>query len=76
MLRTWAAVAEGVAYARSVAAGEIPASRYVIAACERFLQDLADAEAGNSPWEFRVALAEKPMLFAGLLPNIKGPEAG
>ena len=71
-----AAVAEGVAYARSVAAREIPASRYVIAACERFLRDLADAEAGNSPWEFRADLAEKPMLFAGLLPNIKGPEAG
>lgn len=69
-------VAEGIAYARSVAAGEIPASRHVIAACERFLRDLADAEAGNSAWEFRADLAEKPMLFAGLLPNIKGPEAG
>jgi len=57
-------------------AGEIPAGRYVRLACERFLSDLALAEAGEGPWEFRPDLAEAAMLFAGLLPNIKGPEAG
>ena len=29
-----------------------------------------------SRWEFRPDLAERPMVFAGLLPNIKGPQAG
>jgi hypothetical protein len=45
-------------------------------ACERFERDLAAAEDGTGPWEFRADLAEEPMVFAGLLPNIKGPEAG
>ncbi len=34
------------------------------------------AEAGREPWEFRAELAERAMIFAGLMPNIKGPEAG
>ena len=42
---------------------------------ERFNRDLADARAGNSQWQFDDALANRAMLFASNLPNIKGPEA-
>src|SRR5215472_11403635 len=65
-----------IAYAEAILSGEIQACRHVRMACERFLSDLAEAEAGNSPWEFRRDAAEAPMLFSGLMVNIKGPEAG
>lgn len=41
----------------------------------RFNRDLADARAGNSAWAFDEAQANRAMLFASMLPNIKGPEA-
>jgi phage terminase large subunit-like protein len=44
--------------------------------CQRFLDDLAQAQAGQGHWKFRPELAERAMTFAGLMPNIKGPEAG
>jgi phage terminase large subunit-like protein len=69
-------VAEAIAYSKAILAGEIPACQLVRRACERFERDLAAAKAGTSRWEFRPDLAEEPMTFAGLLPNIKGPEAG
>jgi phage terminase large subunit-like protein len=37
---------------------------------------LQQAEEGQGLWEFRVDLAERAMIFAGLMINIKGPEAG
>jgi phage terminase large subunit-like protein len=63
-------------YCAGVLAGKIPAGRLVRLACQRFSDDLAAAEAGRSPWEFRPAAAEAPMMLAGLLPNIKGPLGG
>lgn len=69
-------VKEAVAYAHAVAGGDIPAGALAVRACERFLKDLAAADAGQGLWEFRPDLAERPMVFAGLLSNIKGPEAG
>ena len=69
-------VASAIAYCRAVLAGSINACRLVCLACARFLDDLAAAEAGNGPWAFRPDLAERAMIFAGLMPNIKGPEAG
>ena len=42
---------------------------------EKFNRELADARAGNSAWAFDDALANRAMLFASQLPNIKGPEA-
>ena len=69
-------VAQGIAYARSVVAGEIPVCSWVVQATDRFLTDLAKAEAGEGPWEWRPEPAEAAMLFAELLPNIKGPLAG
>ncbi len=71
-----AGVAAGVTYAMQVRDGAIPACRLVQLACTRFLADLAIAEAGDGPWSFRPALAEAPMLFAGGMDNIKGPQAG
>ena len=44
-------------------------------AAQRFNRELADARAGNSPWQFDEALANRAMTFASMLPNIKGPEA-
>lgn len=44
-------------------------------AAERFNRELAEARAGNSAWQFDDALANRAMLFASNLPNIKGPEA-
>ena len=42
----------------------------------RFLDDLAAAEAGTSPWQFRGEPVEAALLFSTLMPNIKGPHAG
>ena len=71
-----AGVASAVTYARDVLAGASAACRLVHRTCARFLSDLEAAEAGRGPWAFRPDLAERAMIFAGLMPNIKGPEAG
>src|SRR3954454_14391259 len=69
-------VAIAVQYCRDVLARRIAACQMVHLTCERFLRDLAAAQAGQGTWEFRSELAERAMIFAGLLPNIRGPEAG
>src|SRR3954469_22504883 len=69
-------VAEAVAYAEAVVAGQVPAGRLARLACERFLRDKAAADAGTGPWGFDADLVEAALLFAGQMPNIKGPEAG
>ena len=69
-------VASAVTYCRDVLSGAIAACRLVQLTCARFLRDLEAAESGNGPWAFRADLAERAMIFAGLMPNIKGPEAG
>src|SRR5215211_1350117 len=69
-------VAEAVAYANSVVAGTLPAGRLARLACGRFLRDKAAADAGAGPWGFEPDLVEAALLFAGQMPNIKGPEAG
>jgi phage terminase large subunit-like protein len=58
-------------YAERVVLGEQPAGECVFLACTRFLRDIERGE-----WELRPELAERAMIFAGLLPNIKGPLAG
>jgi phage terminase large subunit-like protein len=74
--RPLAGVAAAIRYADQVISGEIEVCSFVHLACQRFKQDLELANAGRSQWEFRPDRAEAPMLFAGLLPNIKGPQAG
>jgi phage terminase large subunit-like protein len=69
-------VAEAVAYAEVVVAGQVPAGRLARLACERFLRDKAAADAGIGPWGFDADLVEAALLFAGQMPTIKGPEAG
>src|SRR3712207_1701230 len=69
-------VAEAVAYAEAVVAGTVPAGRLARLACGRFLRDKAAADAGTGPWGFDPDLVEAALLFAGQMPNIKGPEAG
>jgi phage terminase large subunit-like protein len=69
-------VAAAMGYARDVLAGRVAACGLVHSACRRFLEDRRAADAGEGPWAFVPKLAERPMLFAGLMPNIKGPEAG
>jgi phage terminase large subunit-like protein len=69
-------VQAGIDYAELVVRGDIDAGRYAKWACERFLRDLQAAKAKTSPWEFNPAKAEAPIVFAGLLSNIKGPAAG
>jgi hypothetical protein len=71
-----AGVAIAIRYARDVVAGKVVACRLVKLTCARFLRELQDAERGRGAWEFRADLAERAMTFAGLMPNIKGPEAG
>src|SRR5829696_9756092 len=69
-------VAEAVAYAEAVVAGTVPAGRLARLACGRFLRDKVAADGGAGPWGFEPDLAEAALLFAGQMPNIKGPEAG
>jgi phage terminase large subunit-like protein len=69
-------VEAAVQYAKDVVAGDLIACVLTRLACQRFLNDLEAAGIGESQWEFRPDLAERPMLFASLLSNIKGPEAG
>jgi len=68
-------VASAFAWAKSVRRGKTPAGRLARLAVERWERDHAAAQAGG-PWEFRPDLAELGIRFAGLMPNIKGPQAG
>lgn len=62
---------EAVTYAKRCVSGEKAVSWQAKLACQRFLDDL-----GRDRWQFREDLANKAMLFASMLPNIKGPAAG
>ena len=66
----------GIDYAAAVAAGEIAAGVWVKKACARFGSDLRKAERGVGRWAFESEFAIRPILLAGQLHNIKGPEAG
>ena len=59
-------------YARAVVSGEIPACKYVIQACQRQLDDLANPPAG---YNFSKDHAERICRFIELAPHIKGPAA-
>ena len=67
---------EAIGYAEAVVVGTLPAGRLARLACERFLRDKAAADAGAGPWGFDTDRVEAALLFAGQMPNIKGPEAG
>ena len=62
------------AYAASVIAGRIAASRHVALACRRHVADLARAEAGG-PFMFDPIGAQRACRFIEALPHIKGEKA-
>jgi len=63
-------------YAKQVTNREIPAARYVRAACERQIADLKRYSKKRSAYRFDQTRAEKICKFVELLPHIKGPKAG
>jgi phage terminase large subunit-like protein len=58
-----------LSYARAIDGGDLPAGRYVIAACRRLLKDL---ERTDWPYRFDEAAAERACRFIELLPHTKG----
>lgn len=68
-------------YCRDVIAGEIPACKWVIAACRRHLRDLDKSRlspVSGDEWRFRFdeAKANKACAFVECLPHIKGKWGG
>lgn len=61
-----------LAYARAVVAGEVPACKWTLKACQRQLDDLARESGPGWPWVFDVERAARPCEFVELLPHIKG----
>lgn len=59
-------------YAQQVAAGEIPACRWTVAAAERQLADLQREPSDAWPWVFDTDKASRPCEFLVLMPHIKG----
>lgn len=70
-------VAKALDYCRKITAGEIPACKYVRAACQRQLNDLERAKT-DPAWRFRFdeAKAGRAARFLEQLPHVKGPKAG
>lgn len=66
-------VAKANDYIRKVLAGEIPACKFVKAACQRQLDDLAKQSDPTYPWIFDEERAERVCHFIELCPHIKGP---
>lgn len=65
-------VAGAEEYIRAVLAGEIPACKWIKAACQRQLDDLARPRSDDWPYEFRPEPAERVCRFIERLPHIKG----
>jgi phage terminase large subunit-like protein len=61
-----------LSYARSVVSGGIPACKWVIAACQRQIDDLERWKGRDAPFRFVPAKAETVCAFIELLPHIKG----
>ena len=84
LTRNYASVARG--YARDVAAGRMPTCKWVRAACQRQLGDLARFKGKDSPYRFNPKLidrqgrsfypADNLCAFIERLPHVKGPLAG
>lgn len=65
-------VARAAAYAHAVAAGRIPACKWIKFAAERYLADVKAARSKSSPFYFDPAAAERVCRFVELLPHSKG----
>ena len=69
-------VQQAIDYAARVVDGEIPAGKWVRLACKRFRRDMREAQRRDGQWYFDPQRAIRPIIFAGYMRNIKGPEAG
>ncbi|MNM21160.1 Phage Terminase [compost metagenome] len=58
-------------YARGVVAGKIPAGRYVVLACRRFLDDLKRS-GPDWPFKYDAVKADRAIKFMELMPHTKG----
>lgn len=65
-------VESALLYARRVASGEIPASKWTKLAVQRQLDDLDRTESDEWPWVWDPEKASLPCEFIELLPHIKG----
>jgi phage terminase large subunit-like protein len=74
MVRDYCAIA--LQYAKGTVAGRVTASKFVIAACERQIDDLKRWKAKGAPYRFDHDKAAKVCAFIELLPHIKGEKAG
>lgn len=63
-------------YAQGVASGDILACRYVVAACQRHLDDLERQETEEFPFYFDEDAANHVCRFIELLPHVKGKWMG
>jgi phage terminase large subunit-like protein len=65
-------VDKALGYCRSMIAGEIPACKLAIAACQRHLDDLDKALDSDSEFMFDAEKAELACVFVEKLPHVKG----
>lgn len=63
-------------YCTDVVTGKIPAGPYVIAACQRHLNDLERAKGKDFPYRFDKEKANRRCRFSELLHHVKGKWAG
>jgi phage terminase large subunit-like protein len=71
-----ASVLDGANYADLVISGKIPACRWVILACKRFVFDLERQGSDDFPYVFDMDRAQLFLDFSGLCNHYKGPMAG
>lgn len=61
-----------VEYAEQVIAGEIPACKWIISACQRFMDDLHWQDDDEFRWRYDFEAAERACDFMEMMPHIKG----
>ena len=59
-------------YARNVVRGKVPACQFVIQACQRHIDDMAQEKSRKFRYRFDKDMAEKAAKFIQLLPHTKG----
>lgn len=59
-------------YAKGVVSGKIPACRWIILACESYLEGLRKSKQKSSRWVFDYKAAERACKFIEMLPHTKG----
>jgi phage terminase large subunit-like protein len=63
-------------YCKDITSGKIPAGPYVIAACQRHLDDIERAKKKDFPYQFDKEKANRRCRFSELLHHVKGKWAG